>query len=245
MKKEYWLILITYIIMQFSSFIGVPLVSGIGLFLGYDEETVFAYSFIIWTLFSFSAALLITLFLLRKEMFSRDLRKQKAPLGTSAAWAVGGIFLAYFAQVAAASIESILGIEMKSENTEAILNIIEAFPVFIIITSVIGPILEEIVFRKVIFGSLYQRFNFAASALISSLIFAVAHRELEHLLLYTAMGFTFAFLYVKTKRILVPIFAHVAMNTIVVLLQSVFKEDIERIIREAEQIQGFIGGLLS
>ena len=56
------------------------------------------------------------------------------------------------------------------------------------------------------------------------------------------MGFTFAFLYVKTNRIIVPIFAHVAMNTLVVVVQSVFKEDIERLIREAEKIQSFIGG---
>jgi uncharacterized protein len=58
------------------------------------------------------------------------------------------------------------------------------------------------------------------------------------------MGFTFAFLYVKTKHILVPIFAHVAMNTLVVVMQSVYRDDIEKIIREAEGIQNFIGGFL-
>ena len=65
---------------------------------------------------------------------------------------------------------------------------------------------------------------------------------MKHVILYSAMGFTFAFLYVKTKRIIVPIIAHVTMNTMVVLLQSVFREDIERMIKEAEKIQSFIGG---
>lgn len=136
-----------------------------------------------------------------------------------------------------------LGIETGSENTAQIINLIEQFPIVILISSVIGPILEEIVFRKIIFGRLHQRFGFFLSALISSVIFALAHFEPEHVILYSAMGFTFAFLYVKTKRILVPIFAHVAMNTMVVLIQSVFREDLERMIKEAEQIQGFIGGL--
>lgn len=245
MKKEYGFILITYLAMQLSSLIGVPLVTAVGLSLGYSKETVLANSFIIWSLIAFSLGLLITLFLLRKEMGSSEIRKDQAPISTSIAWAIGGIFLAYFAQATAAMIENIIGIEIGSENTQAILNIIEVFPFFIIVTSIIGPILEEIVFRKIIFGSLYQRFNFAVSAVLSSLIFAVAHRDFEHLLMYTAMGFTFAFLYVQTKRIIVPIIAHVTMNTIVVLIQSIFREDIERFLREAQQIQGFIGGLFT
>lgn len=245
MKKEYWFILITYIAMQLSSVIGVPLVTAVGLSFGYSRETVLTNSFIIWSLIAFTIALLLTLFFLRKEMTSSEIRREQAPISTSIAWAIGGIFLAYFAQTTAAIIENIIGIEIGSENTQAILSIIEVFPIFILVTSIIGPILEEIVFRKIIFGSLHQRFNFAISALLSSLIFAVAHRDFEHLLMYTAMGFTFAFLYVKTKRIIVPIFAHVTMNTIVVLIQSVFREDIERYLRQVEQIQGFIGGLFS
>jgi uncharacterized protein len=99
------------------------------------------------------------------------------------------------------------------------------------------------VFRKIIFGVLYEKMNFFFAALVSSIIFALAHFEPEHVILYSAMGFTFAFLYVKTKRILVPIFAHVAMNTSVVLIQSIYKDEIQKIMKEAEQIQGFIGGL--
>lgn len=177
-------------------------------------------------------------------MNNRSFRKKDSSFGNSVIWAISGIFLALFAQYAAAIIENLLGIKMGSENTKDILTIIEAFPLAIIVTSIIGPILEEIVFRKIIFGALHQRFNFIISALISSVIFAAAHMEFQHILLYSAMGFTFAFLYVKTKSIFVPIFAHVAMNTLVVLVQSVYKDDIERLQREAEAVQNFIGGFL-
>jgi hypothetical protein len=34
------------------------------------------------------------------------------------------------------------------------------------------------------------------------------------------------------------------MNTMVVLVQSVYKDDIERLLREAEAVQNFIGGFL-
>jgi membrane protease YdiL (CAAX protease family) len=233
LKKEYGFILITYIIMQLSSFLGIPLMAIIGKRMGLPPS----FSVTSWLVLSFTAALVITLFLLRKEMNGSMRNEQALPLGPSAAWAVGGIFLAMMAQSIAGSIEYLIGIELGSENTEQILNLIETAPIIIVISSIIGPILEEIVFRKVIFGSLYKRLNFFLSGLISSLIFAFAHGEPEHLLLYSAMGFTFAYLYVKTKRILVPIFAHVSMNSIVVILQ--LNQDK---IMQYQQLQSFIGG---
>ena len=139
--------------------------------------------------------------------------QNQASIPVSIFWSIFGIFLALFAQSIAVMIEQQLGIKPESDNTQEILFVIQQVPLMIIVSSIIGPILEEIIFRKIIFGALYKRFNFVISALISSVIFGLAHMELVHLLLYSAMGFTFAFLYVKTKRILVPIVAHVSMNT--------------------------------
>lgn len=240
MKREYWIILIVYIGMQLSSLLGIPGFMFLFGYLGLDQGHVVPY----WLIFSFSLALIIVLFILRKEI-KKPLRYERgSSFVQSATWAVFGIFLALFAQALAANIERLIGVEMGSENTQQIIRIIESFPLAILVSSVIGPILEEIVFRKIIFGSLHKRFNFFISALISSVIFALAHMEPQHLILYSAMGFTFAFLYVKTKHIMVPIFAHVAMNTLVVIVQSVYKDDIEKLIREAEAIQNFIGGFL-
>lgn len=243
MKKEYWFILIAYIAMQLSSLIGVPLVTFFGVTFGQSLEDIQVFSVVIWIVFSFTATLLITLLFLRKERSDDRSLQKKAPIETSILWAIGGVFLALFAQGIAANIEAWLGIDMGSENTQQIINLIEAFPIVIVVSSIIGPILEEIVFRKIIFGSLYKRFNFFISGLVSSVIFALAHAEIEHVILYSAMGFTFAFLYLKTNRIIVPIFAHVAMNTFVVLVQSIFKEDLERMMRASEKIQSIIGGL--
>ncbi|WP_042357625.1 CPBP family intramembrane glutamic endopeptidase [Bacillus rubiinfantis] len=239
MKKEYWIILLVYIAMQFSSFIGIPALVWIFKNAGINRGL----SVPIWLLISFSIALIIILFILRKDSDRSDVRK-KSPFSISFMWAFLGVFLALFSQYVAAIIEQMLGIQPGSENTQDILNIIDVLPLTMIVTSIIGPILEEIVFRKVIFGSLYKRFNFLISGLLSSVIFAAAHMEFEHIILYSAMGLTFAFLYVKTNRIIVPIFAHVAMNTLVVLVQLVFREDIERLQRNLDAMQNFIGGFL-
>ncbi|MEH6992796.1 type II CAAX endopeptidase family protein [Neobacillus drentensis] len=240
MKREYWIVLIVYIAMQLSSLIGIPGLMFLFGYLGMNQGLVVPY----WLIFSFTLALVIILFLLRAEMKKPAVNERSSSFSYSAVWAVIGVFLALFAQSLAANIERLIGVEMGSENTQQILTIIESFPLAILVSSVIGPILEEIVFRKIIFGTLHKRFNFFLSALISSVIFALAHMEPHHILLYSAMGFTFAFLYVKTKQILVPIFAHVAMNTLVVVMQSVYKDEITELMRKAETIQNFIGGFL-
>lgn len=243
MKKHYWSILITYIAMQFSSILGGPLmlVYFSNTDIPMERAKVLAGGY--WIVISFILAFIITLFLLRHERNNRDLTDQ-AGIGASVGWAIGGVFLALFSQSLAGTIEQTIGIPTGSENTQNILALIEAVPAVMIVSSILGPILEEIVFRKIVFGTLHKRLNFFLSALISSLIFAVAHMEFVHILLYTAMGFTFAYLYVKTKRIIVPIFAHVAMNTLVVIVQSVYKDDIVKYMEELNKVQSFIGGLL-
>ena len=134
-------------------------------------------------------------------------------------WAIGGIFLASLPnpllQISNIYLELIWVQKIQSK----LLDLSKPRPSSSSLHLLLGPFLRKLSFGKLFLVHLYQRFNFFISGLISSLIFAFAHGEPEHLLLYSAMGFTFAFLYVKTKRILVPIFAHVSMNTIVVILQ--------------------------
>ena len=243
MKKEYWIILISYIAMQLSTYIGVPILLFIAGLIGYDPETrvVQFNSGVIWLIFSFIVTLIISLFLLRKEM-KNPMRNHATNIPSSIGWAIGGVFLSLFAQSIAGKIEQLLGIQAGSENTEQIMTIIDAAPIAILVVSIVGPILEELVFRKIIFGSLYKKFGFFLSALVSSLIFAVAHLDFVHILLYASMGFTFAFLYVKTKRILVPIFAHVSMNTFVVIVQLNY-DKINKWLEEYSGVTQFIGGL--
>ncbi|MGG4041956.1 CPBP family intramembrane glutamic endopeptidase [Bacillus smithii] len=237
MKKEYGYILIAYILMQLSSFIGVPLVYRIGIRAGQDPVFMRQAAPGYWIVISFSITLIIILLILRKARTDALLvRKAPASPGESIVWAIAGVFLALFSQGIAANIEAnLFGVDPGSKNTENILQIIKTFPASMLVSSIFGPILEEIVFRKIIFGSLYKRFSFWIAATISSVIFAMAHMEFEHILLYSAMGFTFAFLYVRTGRILVPIFAHVAMNTLVVVVQLFYRDQLQH-------IQGLIGG---
>jgi uncharacterized protein len=240
LKREYWIILIVYIGMQLSSLFGIPLLMFFFKYVGISLKLAVPY----WLILSFSIALVMVLFILRKEMKAKTFNERGNSVGSLIGWSIFGVFLAFFAQYIGAIVEHLLGIKQSSENTKDILKIIDEFPLAVIVSSIFGPILEEIVFRKIIFGGLHKRLNFFFSAIISSLIFALAHMDFQHIIIYTAMGFTFAYLYVKTKHIIVPMFAHVVMNTTVVIVQSALKDDIEKVLRDAKTIQNFIGGFL-
>ncbi|MBS4202331.1 CPBP family intramembrane metalloprotease [Bacillus sp. FJAT-49732] len=241
MEKKYLYILITYIAMQLSTFIGVPLLMFAGVLLFHvDTATMKVLATGMWVVFSFVVGLIIVLLILKKaEPQTRVEKVDPMSVKGSILWAIGGIFLAFVAQMIAVLIETAIGIKPGSENTENIMNLIKLFPLVVLASSIIGPILEEIVFRKVIFGLLYNRFPFWVAALLSSLIFSLAHFDPMHIILYTAMGFTFAFLYVRTKRIIVPIISHMMMNTIVTLVQFNYMNKQAGLF---EMVYGWIGG---
>jgi uncharacterized protein len=235
LTKKYWLVILTYILMQLSGIAGVPLLKTMGI----DETQIPG----LWTLFSFLIGLMIILVLLKQDMNERHLVRNRSSKSEAIVWSIAGIFMAFTAQYVAVMIEiSVFGIEPGSENTEMIVELAKATPALILVVAVIGPILEEIIFRLIIFGSLFKRFNFWISAMISSIIFAAVHLDFEHILVYTFMGIVFAYLYVKTKRIIVPIMAHVALNSFVMLVQVVFGERLMELQRKLEEMQSFIGG---
>lgn len=246
MKNQYWWIIVTYILMQLSGVVGVRLLLASPLYdnRGFTAAEKAQMAMGHWAIISFFVALCIILWLLRTDIRESRFNTQKTSIPATIGWIFIGFFLAIFSQTVAGTIEiRLLGIEPGSENTEHLMEIARTIPWFLIVISILGPILEEIVFRKILFGTLYKRFNFFIAAMISSVVFATIHFDFAHLLVYTAMGFVFAFLYVQTKRIIVPIMAHVSMNTLVALSQIVVSnEQIQDMIKEAEKMQGFIGG---
>ncbi|WP_169057225.1 CPBP family intramembrane glutamic endopeptidase [Bacillus pumilus] len=244
MKKQYWYIILTYILVQVSAFPYVFIMKWLGYIQTPMTQAELSKLSGTWTIISFCVGLIIILLILRTV--PRASLRNEAPVSAGAAivWIIVGFFLSLLTQSIAGMIEQyVFGIGRESENTQNILSIMDAFPFLVVIIALIGPILEEIIFRKIVFGVIYERSNFFIAALVSSVFFAAAHSDFDHFLLYTAMGFTFAFLYAKTKRIIVPIGAHMLMNSLVILVQI---EPVRKMIEEQSQtMQMIIGGFFS
>ena len=236
LPNRYWWVILTYIAMQLSGAIFVPIL--VHIFPDHQVEASIYYSII-----SFTIGLIIVLILMKPDM---ELSQTRSNWLTSnvVGWSILGVFMAYFAQAIATMVEiNIFGIKAGSENTQMIMEITRTIPLFAIIPAVIAPILEEVIFRKIIFASLYKRTNFFIAALLSAFIFGIIHGEPEHILIYASMGFVFAFLYVKTKKIIVPIIVHMTLNSISVIAQySLTPEQIEKIEQQWNQVQMILIG---
>lgn len=191
-----------------------------------------------WLIFSamaigFIAALIV---IFRDKKFFDIWKDKKLSFGWSIIWGIFGFLLLLIGQSLAALIEFAIGIEPGSENTSNLVNIAEVVPAAIFAVVLFGPALEELVFRRVIFGSLNQATNFWFATAVSAIVFAVVHWEFAHILLYFTTGLVLAFLYQKTKSILTPIIAHILLNGYVMVIQ--FNMDkINRFIERMEQLE--------
>src|SRR5690625_7241426 len=106
--------------------------------------------------------------------------------------------MAYIGQIIAVNIEiHVFGIKTTSENTAVLMDIVRVVPIFVIIPTIIAPILEEVVFCKVLFCAIYKRTNFFIGAYASSIVLSLIHGEPKHLLIHTTLGFVLAFDYIN------------------------------------------------
>ncbi|GEL76660.1 CPBP family intramembrane glutamic endopeptidase [Tenuibacillus multivorans] len=239
MPKRYWSIILIYLAAQFSALIGVPLLLQIFNNMTLVDAQVY------WSIFSMAIATYFIIKNLRPDIKNAQMRERPGGGGTVLKWSVIGFVLAYLAQVVANYINiEVFGITQSSENTNQLISMIEDNLLFIVLPILFAPLLEEIIFRKIIFGQLHQRMNFFIAAIISALMFSLLHFDFKFILTYAAMGLVFAYLYVKTKRIIVPIIVHMALNTFAVMMNLFI--DIEELERQLEELENaamiLIGG---
>ena len=216
MYKRYWGVFITYICFIFSAlYVFAPiLINGFGI----PKENAFLYVKLIGSILT----TIIILFLLKPDI-KRGVSKDALPFKKSIKWVILGFFMVLVAQIIAGLIETyIFSIGAVSERTQSKTDILDSLSLIMLLinlvtTIIFAPFFEEIMCRKIIFGTLYTKTNFFIASLVSSIAFAVPHMDFKHLLSYIATGFVLSFIYVKTKRIIVPIIAHSSINAFVFL----------------------------
>lgn len=87
----------------------------------------------------------------------------------------------------------------------------------------IGPIMEELVFRKLLIDRLY-RYGEAPAILISALAFGLFHMRTEQILYAFAFGLGLAYLYCKSGRIRNTMICHITLNSIGTILAHIMQK---------------------
>ncbi len=236
--KLYIYFVLVYIAMQVSSIYLAQFLIGYLNNKPTMEELDATYHGFAWSLFIVNtiAAIIFLVLIARNKKFMQVFKGKKASIGSIILWGVLGFFLAMGGQMLAASIESMFGVTPGSDNTALLTDIAKTSPIVIISMVLFAPLLEELVFRRVIFGGIYMKTNFWIATLVSAVVFAAVHNELEHLLIYTMPALVFAYLYYRTKSILTPMIAHGLMNGFVVVVQLNYDKFL-KFIEEMENVK--------
>ena len=79
-------------------------------------------------------------------------------------------------------------------------------------TGILGPIIEELIFRGIIYNELKSKYSNMKSILIRTIFFAIIHINIIQILYALIIGFILIFVYEKYNNIKAPIILHMASN---------------------------------
>jgi membrane protease YdiL (CAAX protease family) len=97
---------------------------------------------------------------------------------------------------------------------------------FLIIVGLVAPLLEEIIFRGFLFGTMRNSFGPWRSMVYSSLLFAALHQSLVAFLPIFCLAMVLAYLYEKTGSLWPSIILHMVNNTFATLFAILIRKAI-------------------
>ena len=88
----------------------------------------------------------------------------------------------------------------------------------IICSGILGPILEELVFRGIVYNKLKTFNKPMISIILTSVIFALFHSNIIDAIYAFIVSFILIYIYEKYKTLKAPILMHISLNTTIILM---------------------------
>ncbi len=194
-------------------------------------ESIFGHNLYIWAL-NVGAMYVIALpifYLIIRTM--RNVPRTKSNLKASEFFVLIAVAeaLMIFGNVIGTFINSLIGAFLGREITDTTSELIENSPMWVIIlvAVIIGPIVEELIFRKLLMDKLGM-YGDRIAIFVSAIAFGIFHGNLYQLFYATLLGFLLAYVYSKTSNILYPIAIHVIINTLGSVIPLLLYDYMER-----------------
>ena len=129
-----------------------------------------------------------------------------------------GIILSLIYNIFAYYFNFLLKTSLFNNNNDLIITLIS--------TGLIGPIIEELMFRGIIYNELKNKYSNMKAILITTIFFAVIHFNIFQILYGLIIGFILIFAYEKYKTIKAPIILHMASNITTTLFLPILVKNI-------------------
>ena len=122
-----------------------------------------------------------------------------------------GLFLAVFLNIIIYYLNELLNLTNRYQINDKTLWIT------LLTTGIIGPILEEFLFRGILYNQIKEFNSQKTSLLITSIIFALIHSTLTQMIYAFIFSLVLIKVYDRFKTLIAPIIVHIIANTIITL----------------------------
>lgn len=150
---------------------------------------------------------------LMKKIKAEPLEKQSVNVKTFITYIGITITLMWIGNIIGLVITSIVGVAIQNDISNPVSELINSSDILLnlLIISIIGPVFEEIFFRKLLIDRSIK-YGAKVSIILSAVIFALFHGNLNQFFYTLLMGGFFAYVYIKTGKIIYPIILHSIIN---------------------------------
>lgn len=207
MKKNLKLLAICSGLLLISFFSDI-IVTGIFSVIIEDPKEISRYRYIITCIIDILVLILVNWMysIFNKKLFSKDIFK-KIKLNEVINISLLGVGLSVLGSILAAKLTEFFPSYMNVANQLRIISVDQ-----LIITILLIPIFEEIIFRRVIFGYLKENYTIVYAIIIQALIFGVAHGNIVQGICAFLIGIVLALIYMYYDSVVGSIILHMALN---------------------------------
>lgn len=148
----------------------------------------------------------------RKDLAEGIMQNKRAPLGQY-------VFVIFISMGVSLGLNNILILSNLAEYSEAYQEVAEtlylpSFPVQILCVGIIIPIMEELIFRGLIYKRIRRSMTPTRAMIFSAMFFGLYHGNTVQFIYATLTGALLAYMYEKYGSLKAPILAHMLMNVV-------------------------------
>lgn len=147
---------------------------------------------------------------------------------------------AVIAELAKYYISSSFSLPYEIEMTNKLLKAFDVVPAMLLVI-VIGPIFEELVFRKILIDRL-SVYGDRLAIIVSSVAFGLHHGNLSQFIYTTIAGIVFGHIYTKTRRIIYPIGLHMLTNLFGTLPTTLYYVEYDAVAESTPDLNAVFNG---
>ena len=179
---------------------------------GFEIVNNINFRLIISAICNYILPLPILLFLMKK-LESEKLEKESLSITSFLLYFCISFTLMIIGNLIGIGVTSLIGTAIQSDIANPIQTLINSSDILLnlIIISIIGPIFEELLFRKLLIDRTIK-YGAKISIILSATLFGLMHGNLNQFFYAFLLGGFFSYIYIKTGKIIYPILLHICLN---------------------------------